>query len=243
MSEARAASPRARLLWGAGIALACALFLALGTWQVVRMQWKHALIERVNQRVRAEPVPAPARAEWPAITAENAEYRHVQAAGTLLLDRSTLVQASTRLGPGFWVMTPLQTDAGDTILVNRGFVPNRPAAADAGTRRAVVTGLLRMSQAGGGFLRRNDPASRRWYSRDVQAIATASGLPAAAPYFIDADAVPAASRQAGQPIGGLTVIAFNDNHLVYALTWYALALMIIVFSWQIKRKKRQTWAE
>jgi surfeit locus 1 family protein len=67
-----------------------------------------------------------------------------------------------------------------------------------------------------------------------------------APYFIDADADAAgqaAGPQAGQPIGGLTVIAFTDNHLVYALTWYALALMIIVFTWQIKRKKRQTGAE
>ena len=240
MTEARAASQRARLLWGAGIALACALFLALGTWQVFRMQWKHALIERVNQRVHAIPSPAPGRAKWPFLTADNAEYRHVHAAGTLLLERSTLVQASTGIGPGFWVMTPLQTTDGSIIFVNRGFVPTRAAVAETGTRPAVVTGLLRMSQAGGGFLRRNDPASQRWYSRDVQAIASASGLGPVAPYFIDADA--ALEQEAGQPVGGLTVVSFNDNHLVYALTWYALALMIIVFTWQIKRKNRRTGA-
>ena len=205
------------------------------------MQWKHALIERVNQRVHAAPAAAPSRAEWPAITAENAEYRHVQAAGTLLLDRSTLVQASTRLGPGFWMMTPLRTAAGDIVLINRGFIPSRPSGAASGNRPAVVTGLLRLSEPGGGFLRQNDAAGGRWYSRDVQAIASANGLAPAAPYFIDADAAP--GQEAGQPVGGLTVIAFNDNHLVYALTWYALALMIIVFTWQIKRKKRRTGAQ
>jgi len=241
LNQARTASPRARLFWAAGISLACAVFLALGTWQLFRMQWKHELIARVNQRAHAAPVAAPSPAEWPSLTADNAEYRHVQVSGTLLLDRSTLVQASTQLGPGFWVMTPLQTAAGDIILVNRGFVPDRKAGTGSGTAPAEVTGLLRMSQADGDLLRKNDPAGQRWYSRDVQAIAAASGLAKVAPYFIDADANPA--PQAGQPIGGLTVIAFRDNHLVYALTWYALALMIIGRTWQITRKTRRNPTE
>lgn len=231
---------RAGLLWALGIALASALFLALGTWQVYRMQWKHALIERVNQRAHAAPVAAPARPAWPSLTADNAEYLRVQVAGTLLLERSTLVQASTEHGLGYWVMTPLRTEGGDTIFINRGFVPSQKFDAGAGSRPAVVTGLLRMSQPGGGFLRRNDAAGGRWYSRDVQVLAAARGVAPAAPYFIDAGAAPA--QEAGQPIGGLTVIAFSDNHLVYALTWYALALMIIGRTWQIKRKNRRTGA-
>jgi len=241
LNDARTASPRARLFWAAGISLACAVFLALGTWQLFRMQWKHELIARVNQRAHATPVAAPAPSEWPSLTADNAEYRHVQVAGTLLLDRSTLVQASTQLGPGFWVMTPLQTAAGDIVFVNRGYVPDRKMDLGSGTSAAEVTGLLRMSQADGDLLRKNDPAGQRWYSRDVQAIAATSGLAKVAPYFIDADASPA--PQAGQPVGGLTVIAFRDNHLVYALTWYALALMIIGRTWQISRKTRRNLAE
>ncbi len=241
MSQARTASPRARLFWAAGISLACAVFLALGTWQLFRMQWKHELIARVNQRAHAAPVAAPAPSDWPTLTADNAEYRHVQVSGTLLLDRSTLVQASTQLGPGFWVMTPLQTAAGDIVFVNRGYVADRKTGTGSGTTAADVTGLLRMSQADGDLLRKNDPAGQRWYSRDVQAIAAASGLSQVAPYFIDADVSPA--PQAGQPVGGLTVIAFRDNHLVYALTWYALALMIIGRTWQITRKTRRNLAE
>ena len=238
---ARPASSRARLFWAAGIALVSLAFLALGTWQLYRMQWKHALIDRVNQRVHTEPVPVPPHAKWPFITADNSEYLHVQASGTLLLGQTTLVQASTQHGLGHWVMTPLQTASGDIILVNRGFVSGRQPAAAAGSRPAVVTGLLRMSEPVGRILRKNDPASQRWYSRDVQAIAAAHGLGQVAPYFIDADASP--EPEAGQPIGGLTVIAFNDNHLVYALTWYALALMIIGFTWQITRKNRRSGEE
>ena len=56
-------------------------------------------------------------------------------------------------------------------------------------------------------------------------MAAAQQLSGVAPYFIDADADTTASGS-NQPVGGLTVIAFNNNHLVYTLTWYALALMV-----------------
>ena len=88
-----------------------------------------------------------------------------------------------------------------------------------------VTGLLRLSQPDGAFLRANDPQAGRWYSRDTQAIAASLGLSDVAPYFIDADRAGDA-----QPIGGLTVIAFRNPHLTYALTWFAMAggLLILV---------------
>ena len=87
-----------------------------------------------------------------------------------------------------------------------------------------VTGLLRLSEPGGGFLRDNDPAADRWYSRDVAAIARSRGVKAIPDYFIDAQASP--SRQA-YPVGGLTVVRFPNNHLQYAITWFALATMTL----------------
>jgi surfeit locus 1 family protein len=207
--------------------VAVVTFAALGTWQVQRRAWKHDLIARVDARIHADAVPAPGRADWPALDAGGDAYRRVFATGTFADDRETLVQAVTELGGGYWVMTPLVGTDGSTILVNRGFVPvekRDPTTREIGRRVAEtrVTGLLRMSEPGGGFLRHNDPAGDRWYSRDVTAIAAARGLGPTAPYFIDADADP---NPGGYPVGGLTVVAFSDNHLVYALTWFALAIM------------------
>jgi surfeit locus 1 family protein len=238
-----------RRLMVAVLGLLFAGFFALGSWQVKRLQWKLDLIERVNQRVHAPAVPAPGPALWPNVTARSDEYRHVTVSGSFLPEFSTRVQASTELGSGFWLLTPLCNADGSIILVNRGFVPakaddfnpqaSRPGAtaeacAKAATApRSTVTGLLRISEPGGGFLRRNDPAGEHWYSRDVQAIAAARGLSRAAPYFIDAEATrDNAAAPRGQapgeerPVAGLTVIAFHNSHLVYALTWYALALMV-----------------
>jgi surfeit locus 1 family protein len=204
-------------------------FVGLGTWQVERRTWKLDLVARVEERVHARAVMAPARAQWPRLSAATDEYRHVKATGTFLNESETLVQAATELGAGFWVLTPLRLMDGSVVLVNRGFIPperrNRDSR-DAG-ELVTVTGLLRMTEPIGAFLRRNDAAANRWYSRDVQAIAKARGLGGVAPYFIDADAMPRAEDgSGGGPVGGLTVIAFHNNHLVYAITWYTLALMI-----------------
>lgn len=255
-AELHEAEPRVRslttlLILGVCALLAFAGLVALGTWQVQRLQWKNALIERIAQRVHAPPVPAPGLERWSQVSAETDEYRRVQVSGTLLYALSTRVQALTELGSGYWILTPLQTADGSIVLINRGFVPaGSNLAKDPAFRRgdrpdkndvSTVTGLLRVSEPGGGFLRRNDPAHERWYSRDVQAIAEARGLSRVAPFFIDANA---GTEGPGNdvPIGGLTVVSFNNNHLVYALTWYALALMVAgacFWVWRDERKMRR----
>lgn len=208
--------------------LGIAGFCALGAWQLDRLAWKLHLIDQVESRVHAAPVAPPGPAAWAAVNADADEYRHVSASGHFLNDREALVQAVTERGSGFWVMTPFQTDSGFTVLVNRGFVPteNRAAATRAAGQivgETTVTGLLRITEPNGGFLRTNDPAGDRWYSRDVAAIASARHFSQVAPYFIDADAT---ANAGGLPVGGLTVLDFPNNHLIYAITWFVLALML-----------------
>lgn len=277
----RQRSPLHRALAFSLVAFFFVLFVALGTWQVQRRAWKLDLIARVEQRVHAPAVPAPGPAQWPRVTAATDEYRHVTASGTFLDASQTLIQAVTDLGAGYWVLTPLQAGDGTIVMVNRGFVAaddrNRvqpaggpgsgPASGSQPASPSTITGLLRMTEPRGAFLRHNDPTANQWYSRDIQAIATARGLTHVAPYFIDAEAtprdgipVPRASRdpaalrtapgmqaasapmpeQAGAgtnppspgptvaPTPGLTVIHFHNSHLVYAITWYTLALMTAI---------------
>ena len=207
--------------------MAAALFSALGVWQVERRAWKHDLIARVDARIHAPAVPAPGPEAWPQISPETSEYLRVTTRGRFVPEKATLVQAVTALGPGFWFVVPFETERGFTVLVNRGYVPGAwkdPAARtpDDTAGEATVSGLLRLTEPGGGFLRTNDPAGDRWFSRDVAAIAAARGLTPVAPYFIDADAALPSGRY---PAGGLTVVSFPDSHLVYALTWFAMALL------------------
>ncbi|TFW33733.1 SURF1 family protein [Massilia horti] len=228
------------------------LFAGLGTWQVYRLQWKLALIERVNARVHAAPVAPPPPARWAQVNAQSDEYRHVRLAGTYLYEYTTAVQALSELGSGYWLLTPLCTPDGSIVLVNRGFVPQEQGGpkhyplrraqgpvCPANGSPVTISGLLRISEPGGGFLRNNDPAANRWYSRDVAAIASAHALTNVAPYFVDAGRDQDPLEAPDHPVGGLTVIAFHNSHLVYAITWYALALMVAAAMWWVARKRHE----
>jgi len=254
------APPRPHAAWqlavlaAVGVAL-FAGFISLGVWQVQRRAWKLDLIERVSQRLTAAPTPLPPVAQWPTLAKTDIEYRHVQVQGMWLADKTVLTQATTALGQGFWVLTPLQLADGNTLLVNRGFIPSDqrsqwqpPGAVPSPAGVVAVHGLLRVSEPDGGFLRRNDPAAHKWYSRDVAAIAAVQKLPHIAPFFVDAG-LPDARLQANPdalstatdvwPREGLTVVHFSNSHLVYALTWFGLALMVVGAGGLVVRHERR----
>jgi surfeit locus 1 family protein len=161
--------------------------------------------------------------------------------------------------------------ASDGAVATASADANAATSADANAAAAptTVTGLLRMSEPRGAFLRHNDAAANHWYSRDVRAIAAARGLTGVAPYFIDAEAAhpsdiasaagPASADTgvacrpqsttanavahaacAVVPVAGLTVITFHNSHLVYAITWYTLALMVAGAIWLGTRSETRT---
>jgi surfeit locus 1 family protein len=228
-------------------ALAGFVFLtSLGVWQLQRLAWKEALIARVASRMQMSfAPPAPAENGWPNVNAVEDEYRRVRVTGTFRHDREALVYALLSeskgkfSGPGYWVMTPIETAGGALVLVNRGFVPLDRK--DAATRRegqvagiVTVTGLLRLPEERSWFTPADDPARGIWQERDPAAIAKAYGLARAAPFFIDADASP---NPGGLPQGGETKLVFPNRHLEYAITWFGLAFALLAVFVAFARKQ------
>lgn len=208
-----------------------AALIGLGVWQLERRTWKLALIAHTEAMLAQPPVPAPGPDRWSTIGKDDV-YRPVIVRGHYRTGADTLVQAVTELGGGFWVMTPFDTDRGFTLLVNRGFVPaDRRTGIAPSPAMQSIPGLLRLSEPGGAFLRKNDPAADHWYSRDIAAIAARRELGRVAPYFIDAS-----EPKSGWPRGGLTVVRFRNSHMVYALTWFGLALLVAGMAWRVRRR-------
>jgi surfeit locus 1 family protein len=229
--------PLRTVLLALAVVLGEILLIGLGVWQVERRTWKLDLIDRVDRRIAAAPAAAPGPRAWAGIDRDHDEYRHVRVAGHFTDARPVLVKALTELGSGYWVLAPFQTDQGFDVLVNRGFVPDAGAAgmkddSQGHQVRTSVVGLLRITEPKGAFLRPNDPGQDRWYSRDVAAIGARLGVTDLAPYFIDADA---SANGAGKPVGGLTVVSFPNNHLIYAVTWFSLAIMLAIWSYRAVR--------
>jgi surfeit locus 1 family protein len=219
-------------------------FIWLGQWQVYRYHLKLRISHDMQTRVHAAPVPAPGPAQWPRIADGHLQYLHVRLTGQYLPGKQTLVHGSSKLGYGYWVLAPLRTGRGFIVLVNRGYVPSNLAGTPASTRlqppagKVTVTGLLRASEPGGGFLRHNQPRKNLWYSRDIAAIAASHSLPAdeVAPYFVDADAVAGGDRW---PAAGLTNVHIYNHSLGYAITWFLLALGTLLAAGIVIHHERQ----
>ncbi|WP_430474726.1 SURF1 family protein [Thalassospira lucentensis] len=217
-------------------------FCGLGYWQVERRAWKLDLIERIDARVHGDAIEAPGRDDWANVSRARDEYRKVMVTGTFRNDLESQVYTATDYGAGYWVMTPLVRGDGSIVMINRGFVPTDHRDPD--TRRdgmvegeVTITGLLRMDEPVGTFMRDNVPQDDRWYSRDVRAMAIKRGVDAndVAPYFIDGDG---ARHPAKLPVGGLTKINFANNHVTYALTWFGLAILTLVGAWLVLRHRK-----
>ena len=203
--------------------------LALGAWQIERLFWKQDLIARRDAAVTAAPAPVPKTLA----EARGMEYRHVSDEGSYLYDKEIFLGATSDAGgQGYQVLTPLLEPGGRVVFVNRGYIPaelkdsaRRSAAQIPGTVH--VQGLLRLPPTArpNWFLPDNRPDLNYWFWVDLPAMAAADNLDRVAPFYIDADATP---NPGGWPKGGVTRLKLPNNHLQYAITWFSLAIALIV---------------
>jgi surfeit locus 1 family protein len=211
------------------------LLFALGSWQIERLFWKRELIAQRQAAVAA------ARAAAPINASRGMEFHHVTDEGVFLHDKEIFLGATSEAGRnGYQVLTPLQEPGGRIVFVNRGFIPaelkdpgKRSAGQIAGTVR--VEGLLRLPRAEkpAWFLPDNRPDLNYWFWVDLPAMATADGLDGVAPFYIDADATP---NPGGWPRGGVTRLELRNDHLQYAITWFSLAVALIVIYFLYHRR-------
>jgi surfeit locus 1 family protein len=237
---ARRGAPRKA---GIGLAIsavaAFVLLCGLGTWQVQRLQWKLGLIAARQAAVDAPPLAL----DRPADAAGLPEYRHVRVRGTFVHKDELPVGPVGHDGVAGWrIVTPLALTGGGFVLVDRGFVPSELKSPT--TRRAgqlmgpvVVEGLLRRPSPKGFFAPENDPAGRNWFRIDPPAMAKALGLGHVAPFWVAAGRSPA--NPGGWPRGGADVIMPRNEHLQYAITWYSLAIALVVIYVLLLRKQRK----
>jgi surfeit locus 1 family protein len=221
-----------RIATGAIVALALALLLSLGTWQVQRLHWKEGLLVQISERRQSEPVPLGGIAEKER-TGEDEEYARVVIEGVFDHSRERHFFATHQGRSGFYIYTPMTLSGGKILFVNRGFVPYEMKSVV--TRMAgqvegpvSLTGYFRnrLSAKPSWLVPDNDPAKNIFYWKDLDAMAATAGLDPqkVLPFFVDVD--DAVKNPGGFPQGGVTQFELSNNHLQYAVTWYGLALAL-----------------
>jgi surfeit locus 1 family protein len=212
--------------------------LALGSWQVQRLSWKNSEQAYRDARVAAEPIELPERVEDPS----ELFYRRVWAEGVFDHGKEMFLGArSVQRQLGFQVITPFERPSGDTILVNRGWVPldrKEPETRAAGQLEGTVRieGLVVPGGRPSWFAPANHPAQRLWYWADLATLSEAAGIPSQR-FILDAGP---AENPGGFPVGGQTVLTLRNEHLSYVIIWYALAIgLAVIYLLYMRRGRRR----
>jgi len=215
-------------LWLTVFTVLCAIFIfGLAFWQVERLKWKIAMIDERVSRSESAPIALPSADSDLA----GYEFNRTQVMGEFLHDKELYLAArSMRGNVGYHVVTPLVMDDGATILVNRGWVPNalhlpenRPGVEAPGM--VSVEGIIRNPSVPGVFVPDNRPDENFWLYVDIPAMTQAAGLSNVLPYYIEAGHQ---ENPGGYPIGGQSRIYLSNDHLQYAIIWFALGLILLV---------------
>jgi surfeit locus 1 family protein len=214
-------------LWPTIVTLAAlAVLVSLGTWQLQRLEWKRGLIERAQAQLAAPPLPLPATG------LEDLDFRRVALAGTYLHDAAFAFGFTAEDGaPGSRLVTPFRLGDGRIFLIDRGWLPTDllpphvPKALEpAGPVTLEGVGRWRGSWHRTWLTPDDSPAHRRWYGWDIPAMAEAAGLPLEPlEVMLERSEGPAGLPRA-EPIS----VDLPNSHLSYAITWYSLALVLVV---------------
>lgn len=215
-----------------GIVILC----ILGNWQVQRLHWKEALIERVNARLELEPVPLVDILQN-AISRDEHEYTPVTVSGEFDYSKEVYFFTTDKKGASGWnIHSPLKLEDGRILIVNRGFVyfSEKENASRLATpsEKVAINGLVRVPfKEKSGSFPDNSLESREFYWRDLPSMYAVMGIATDQhlPIILDMNE-PSLTQNAskeGWPKGGTTIISFTNNHLQYAVTWFGLALTLL----------------
>lgn len=215
-----------------------AVLVALGTWQMYRLQWKTELIDWREAQLAAPPAPLPATIANDPEVFDTYRFRRVSVTGEFAHDREIYLAGYLYKQVGFQVITPVIRDGGQAVFVDRGWVPasrrdpsSRADGQDGGT--VTVVGIARGPGEQGWFVPDNDAEKNYWFWRDIPAMAAAAGVDAV-PLIVQLEKT---QNPGGLPIPSGEPIALRNDHLQYAITWYSLAVAVMVIFFLSQRRR------
>lgn len=203
------------------------ILLGLGVWQVQRHIWKSDLIEKLQTRAQSASVTLASDIR----DLDAIEFQRVRVTGKLLHDKELyLLNRSLNGNPGVHILTPLKRHDGDVIMINRGWTPfekKDPRSREQGQLAGQVTveGIVRIMRKPNDFMPDNDPDKNTWFYWDAGAMAAAIGMESLPAYYVLAGKDPEAGMY---PVGHQWRLDIRNNHVEYAITWFSLAIALLI---------------
>ncbi len=203
------------------------IFCALGTWQLYRLQWKLELISEINLGLKSTPI------EYSSSIKKN--YQRVSVKGSFNFDKQIYLYSLNDNGkPGYDVLTPFRTNKNESVLINRGWINNElkdnPSINSEINTDQKIIGLLRKIYKPNIFKPDNDLKNNVWFSINLDDLKEATDEQFSEfVIFLEND-------QVRTPLPKKISVDVPNNHLKYAITWYAISISIIFYYLYFRRK-------
>jgi len=204
------------------------IFCTLGTWQLYRLQWKLELISEITSGLDSSPK------EYSNLIKKN--YQRVDAQGKFNFDKQIYLYSLNDNGkPGYDVVTPFRTNKNENVLINRGWIStelkgNSSINPKVNSEQKIV-GLLREIYKPNIFKPENDLKNNVWFSINLDDLKEATGVQ------FNEFVIFLEDNQVRLPLPKKISIDVPNNHLKYAITWYAISISIIFYYLYFRRKK------
>ena len=203
-------------------------FCALGTWQLYRLQWKLDLISEITYGLDSSPI------EYSNSIKKN--YQRVTTKGKYHYDKQIYLYSLNDSGkPGYDVVTPFRTNKNENVLINRGWIikelKDNPSINLKIDSEIKIIGLLREIYKPNIFKPDNDIKNNIWFSINLEDLKETTGEQ------FNEFIIFLEDNQAKTPLPKKISIDVPNNHLKYAITWYAISISIIFYYLYFRRKK------
>jgi surfeit locus 1 family protein len=214
-----------KLLFNIFVFLIITLFCALGTWQLVRLQWKNNLINQISEGLKS-----------PAINYSNkikTNYQRISVEGAYDFEKQIYLYSLNNKGrPGYDVITPFTTVDSENILINRGWIKTAQKNKNIinKTTNKKIQGLLRKNSKKNIFKPDNEINKNIWFSINLEDVKKFTGK-TFNEYILYLE-----DENINTPKPKQITIDLPNNHLKYALTWYSISISIFAYFLYFRKK-------
>ena len=197
----------------------------MGTWQLYRLQWKQDLISQINRGLQSSPINYYKNI--------NKNYQRVQLTGNFNPSFQIFLYSLNEKGkPGFDVITPFETNNKENVLVNRGWIAkNLKNKVPSNLTSSSITGMLRSANRKNLFTPENDLQENIWFYLNLNDVEKFTGKKFSK-YIVYLE-----DKNIDVPKPKKITIDIPNNHLKYAITWYAISISIIFYYLYFRKKK------
>ena len=201
------------------------LFCALGTWQLVRLQWKNTLIDQISIGLKSSSVSYSNKIKK--------NYQRVVIDGKYNFEKQIYLYSLNDKGqPGYDVITPFEGLPSENVLVNRGWIKSslKNNIKINKTTNDRIKGLLLKNRKPNIFKPENDIGKNIWFSINLEQINGMTGK------NFDSYILYLEDKSIDVPKPKKITIDLPNNHLKYAITWYSISISLFAYFLYFRKK-------